>query len=72
MSKKKNDHNLVSRETEFINNRFMVKASIMDKAGSLSIMLAIYDVLEHNFKIQYFKTKDEAHTFIRLLQATNL
>lgn len=66
---KKKEMNFVSRDTEFINNRFLVKASVLEKAGSTSIMLVINDLLESNFKIQFFKQKEDAYNFVRLLQA---
>lgn len=63
--------NFVSRDPEIINSRFIVKASILSRDGNTSIMLVINDILDGNFKIQYFKKHEDVHSFLRLLHAIN-
>jgi hypothetical protein len=62
---------LTSHPTELINNRFLVKASVLNTgAFKPTIMLVIYDLIERNFKLTYYNDVDLASNMIKLLKQT--
>ena len=59
-----------SGETELINNRFRVKASVYDDGvHKKSFMLVISDLLQNHFKIRFFGTAEDAASSIQILRA---
>lgn len=53
----------------FISNRFVVKTSVMELANKkISVSVAVFDVLEHNFRLTYFSSDDAATQYIELLR----
>lgn len=53
-----------------IANRFLVKSSTMDNGvDKPSTMLIISDLVDRNFKIQFFKSPEAAGDFLKLLSA---
>lgn len=62
---------LKSSKEKVINNRFVVKASILDTgAVRPSILIVVRDLLENNFKMKFFETEAAADNFIQLLMQT--
>lgn len=58
-----------SGETELINNRFRVKASVYDDGvHKKSFMVVISDLLQNHFKIRFFNTAEEAASIIGMLK----
>lgn len=61
-----------STDAQIIGGRFMVKASIYDDGmHPQSVMLVITDLIERNFKIQFFKNQEKAADLLKLLNAAS-
>jgi len=59
---------LKSWNEKIINDRFVIKASVMNTgAFRTSILIVVRDLLENNFKVKFFGSDDEANQFIQLL-----
>lgn len=71
MSKRDETIKLIdSIPAEVIGGRFMVKASTFDDGTHpISVMLIITDLVGKNFKIQFFKSREAAADFLKLLNA---
>jgi len=59
---------LRSSSEKILNDRFAVKASVLNTgAFRSSILIVVRDLLENNFKMKFFDSEDEANSFIHLL-----
>ncbi len=60
---------LVSGAAEIINKRFMTKTSVFDNGvDKSSTMFVVHDLLENNFKIQFYESSAEVIDIIKILR----
>lgn len=60
---------IVSRPTEIVANRFLVKCSAIKVGQDTSILVAVQDVVEGAFRMKYFVEPEKAASFINLLKS---
>ena len=59
---------LIKSKKFLINNRFLVKLSMMDNdVTEKTFLIVIQDMLESNFKLQFFTQEEEVNQLIKML-----